>query len=110
MQDMKGGEKTEKAKSDLTMLATFISQGIDTLKESVTMVGSFLDDVDNGIESIDFWGWQMKILAACLFILPSFLIIGVGFVMLDLDVKSKGSHVRYHAAVYNNSDCHLCIL
>ena len=44
----------EKAKSDLTMLATFISQGIETLKESVTMVGSFLDDVDNGIESIDF--------------------------------------------------------
>mmetsp|Transcript_5344 Transcript_5344/g.11309 ORF Transcript_5344/g.11309 Transcript_5344/m.11309 type:complete len:598 (+) Transcript_5344:216-2009(+) len=85
----------EKAKSDLTMLATFISQGIETLKESVTMVGAFLDDVDNGVESIDFWGWQMKILAACLFILPSFLIIGVGLVMLDLDVKPYQKALTY---------------
>mmetsp|Transcript_15508 Transcript_15508/g.23071 ORF Transcript_15508/g.23071 Transcript_15508/m.23071 type:complete len:597 (+) Transcript_15508:245-2035(+) len=85
----------EKAKSDLTMLATFISQGIETLKESVTMVGAFLDDVDNGIESVDFWGWQMKILAACLFILPSFLIIGVGLVMLDLDAKPYQKALTY---------------
>mmetsp|Transcript_21044 Transcript_21044/g.32076 ORF Transcript_21044/g.32076 Transcript_21044/m.32076 type:complete len:347 (+) Transcript_21044:2-1042(+) len=37
----------------------------------------------------------MKILAACLFILPSFLIIGVGLVMLDLDVKPYQKALTY---------------
>mmetsp|Transcript_3788 Transcript_3788/g.5810 ORF Transcript_3788/g.5810 Transcript_3788/m.5810 type:complete len:597 (+) Transcript_3788:228-2018(+) len=77
----------DQAKSDLTMLATFIKDGLETLKKSVALVRIFLNNVDDGIESIDFWGWQMKLLAACLFILPSFLIVGVGLVMLDLDVK-----------------------
>lgn len=77
----------DQAKSDLTSLATFIKDGLETLKESVANVGTFLNNVDDGIESVNFWGWQMKVLAACLFILPSFLIIGVGLVMLDLDVK-----------------------
>ena len=85
----------EKAKSDLTMLATFISQGLETLKESLTHVRSFLNDADDGIESVDFWGWQMKVLAACLFILPSFLIIGVGLVMLDVDVKLYQKALTY---------------
>mmetsp|Transcript_2080 Transcript_2080/g.3566 ORF Transcript_2080/g.3566 Transcript_2080/m.3566 type:complete len:600 (-) Transcript_2080:117-1916(-) len=85
----------EKAKSDLTMLATFISQGLETLQESLTHVRTFLNSVDDGIESVDFWGWQMKVLAACLFILPSFLIIGVGLVMLDVDVKLYQKALAY---------------
>ena len=85
----------EKAKSDLTMLATFISQGLETLKDSLIHVRTFLNNVDDGIESVDFWGWQMKVLAACLFVLPSFLIIGVGLVMLDVDIKPYQKALTY---------------
>jgi hypothetical protein len=85
----------EKAKSDLTMLATFISQGLATLKESLTLIRTGLNDADDGIESIELWGWQMKLLAAFLFILPSFLIIGVGLVILDLDIKRYQKALTY---------------
>ena len=85
----------EKAKTDLTMLATFISQGLQTLKEVLTQLRSGLNNVDDTLESVDFWGWHMKLLAAGLFILPSFLIVGVGLVMLDLDVKPYQKALTY---------------
>jgi len=85
----------EKAGGDLTMLATFISQGLATLTEALTLVSTGLNDAEDGIDSIDFWGWQMKLLAAFLFILPSFLIIGVGLVMLDLDIKPYQKCLTY---------------
>jgi hypothetical protein len=85
----------EKAKTDLTMLATFISDGLKTLRESLTLIRSGLNNVDDGIEALDFWGWQMKLLAAGLFILPSFLIIGVGLVMLDFDIKPYQKAISY---------------
>ena len=85
----------DKAKSDLTMLANFIEEGIGTLKEALAKMRVFANDVNNGITEAAFWGWQMKLLSAGLFILPSFLVVGVGLVMLDLDVKPYQSFLSY---------------
>lgn len=85
----------EKAKSDLTMLATFIGEGLAKLNEALTQISSFLSSADDKRESLDFWGWQMKLVAAGLFILPFFLIIGVGLVMLGFDVKAYQKALTY---------------
>ena len=85
----------EKAKSDLTMLATFISDGLQTVKDALTVTGATLSNIDDVISYVNFWGWQTKLLAAGLFILPSSLIIGVGLAMLDLDIKPYQRALTY---------------
>ena len=76
-----------KAQADLTMLADFIQVGLETMNEVLTQAGDITERATTTIQTIDLWGWQTKLLVAGLFTLPSFLVVGVGLVMLDLDVK-----------------------
>ena len=80
-------EIAETAKSDLTMLAGFIRDGLEILRNGLNRVEMWSDEADNVISEWNFWGWQFKLLSAGLFILPAFLMMGVGLVMLDLDIK-----------------------
>ena len=75
------------AQADLTMLADFIQVGLETMNEVLTQAGDVTERANTTIQRIDLWGWQTKLLVAGLFTLPSFLVVGVGLVMLDLDVK-----------------------
>ena len=88
-------EIADDAKADLTMLANFIKDGLSVLNTNLARVSSFSQDVDKGLKEIELWGWQMKLLAAGLFILPSFLVVGVGLVMLGLDVKLYQNFLSY---------------
>jgi len=71
----------QQAKTDLTMLADFIKEGLVVLDETLETARDALVSANNVNDTIQFWDWQMKILAAGLFILPSFLAVGVGLVM-----------------------------
>eukprot|EP00584_Thalassiosira_punctigera_P005078 CAMPEP_0172534010 /NCGR_PEP_ID=MMETSP1067-20121228/6530_1 /TAXON_ID=265564 ORGANISM="Thalassiosira punctigera, Strain Tpunct2005C2" /NCGR_SAMPLE_ID=MMETSP1067 /ASSEMBLY_ACC=CAM_ASM_000444 /LENGTH=569 /DNA_ID=CAMNT_0013318741 /DNA_START=134 /DNA_END=1843 /DNA_ORIENTATION=- len=85
----------EQAKSDLTMLADFIADGLAALNEKLALVQSFTASADDATKSVEFWGWEMKLLVAGLFILPSFLAVGVGLVMLDVDVEPYQKALTY---------------
>ena len=85
----------EDAKADLTDLANFINEGLQTLDKSLERAGNIAGSARDSIKSIDFWGWQMKLIASGLFILPSFFAVGVGLVMLDLDVKPYQKSLTY---------------
>ena len=85
----------EQAQSDLTMLADFIEEGLETLNENLELGRSFTASADEATEKVQFWGWQMKLLSAGLFILPAFLAVGVGLVMLDLDIKAYQNAMTY---------------
>jgi len=76
------------AKSDLTTLAGFISEGLEVLNTNLVTVRGFTDKAENSIRTLEFWDWEMKLMSAGLFILPAFLAVGVGLVMLDVDVAS----------------------
>ncbi|KAL9185990.1 hypothetical protein ACHAXT_005228 [Thalassiosira profunda] len=83
------------AQSDLTMLANFIRDGLETLNENLELVRGFTDSANATIEVVDFWGWQMKLLAAGLFILPAFLAFGVGLVSMGMDSKRYQKCLTY---------------
>mmetsp|Transcript_34883 Transcript_34883/g.64171 ORF Transcript_34883/g.64171 Transcript_34883/m.64171 type:complete len:582 (-) Transcript_34883:314-2059(-) len=83
------------AKTDLTMLADFISDGLEALNENLSLVRTFTESADQATKSIQFWGWEMKLLVAGLFILPSFLAVGVGLVLLDVDVEPYQKALTY---------------
>lgn len=85
----------DQAKADLTMLANFIKDGLGTLNEALARARVFANNVDNTIAEVQFWGWQMKLLSAGLFVLPSFLVTGVGLVMLDLDLPNYQKFLSY---------------
>ena len=85
----------EQAQTDLTMLADFIADGLAVLNENLATVRTFTDSASNATKQVQFWDWEMKLLAAGLFILPSFLAVGVGLVMLDLDIKAYQSLLTY---------------
>ncbi len=85
----------DQAKADLTMLANFIKDGLATLNEALARARVFANNVDNTIADVQFWGWQMKLLSAGLFVLPSFLVMGVGLVMLDLDLPNYQKFLSY---------------
>ncbi|KAL7538440.1 hypothetical protein ACHAWF_006094 [Thalassiosira exigua] len=85
----------EEAKRDLTMLANFIQDGMEALNENLATVRRFADSADGAVKSVNLWGWQMKLLSAGLFVLPSFLATGVGLVMLDVDVKPYQKSLTY---------------
>ena len=88
-------EIADTAKRDLTMLAGFIQDGLEILRTGLNRVELFSDEADNVISEWNFWGWQFKLLSAGLFILPSFLMMGVGLVMLDLDIKCYQRTLTY---------------
>lgn len=83
------------AQSDLTRLADFIQDGLEALGKNILVVRSFVDGADAATQAVEFWDWEMKLLASGLFILPSFLAVGVGLVMLDMDVKSYQRALTY---------------
>ncbi len=83
------------AQKDLTMLANFIGAGLEQLNENLVLVREFTDGADDATKAVQFWDWEMKLLAAGLFILPSFLATGVGLVMLGLDVKPYQKSLTY---------------
>ena len=85
----------EEAKNDLADLADFIHEGLETLNEGVEVTRSMTVSANDTIESIDLWGWQTKLLIAGLFTLPLLLAVGVGMVMLDLDVKPFQKSLTY---------------
>eukprot|EP00579_Thalassiosira_antarctica_P002882 CAMPEP_0201877042 /NCGR_PEP_ID=MMETSP0902-20130614/8555_1 /ASSEMBLY_ACC=CAM_ASM_000551 /TAXON_ID=420261 /ORGANISM="Thalassiosira antarctica, Strain CCMP982" /LENGTH=562 /DNA_ID=CAMNT_0048404409 /DNA_START=36 /DNA_END=1724 /DNA_ORIENTATION=+ len=85
----------DQAKSDLTMLENFISDGLEALNENLSLVRGFTSSADKATKAIVFWGWEMKLLVAGLFILPSFLAVGVGLVMLDVDVEPYQKALTY---------------
>jgi hypothetical protein len=75
------------AKSDLTMLANFIRDGLETLNKNLSLLRIYTNSVSDATHTIEFWDWQMKLLCSGLFILPLFLVAGVCLVLLELDVK-----------------------
>lgn len=83
------------ARSDLTMLANFIKDGVETMYESLALVRGFTDGADDTVEQIEFWDWEMKLLSAGLFILPAFIAVGVGLAMLDIDAKPYQRALTY---------------
>ena len=85
----------DQAKADLTMLADFIRDGLETLHTNLGRVRSFADNMNDGMNEVEFWGWQFKLLSAGLFIIPSFLVVGVGLVMLDLNVRPYQKALTY---------------
>jgi len=85
----------DKAKDDLTMLANFIGEGLEQLNTNLVLVREFTDSADDATKALGFWDWEMKLLAAGLFILPSFLAVGVGLVMLDVDVEPYQKSLTY---------------
>jgi len=88
-------EIADRAKSDLTMLASFIQDGLFILSNGLNIVESWSDDASNVISEWDFWGWQFKLLSAGLFILPAFLMMGVALIMLGLDIKCYQHTLTY---------------
>jgi hypothetical protein len=84
-----------KAKTDLTMLADFIRDGLETLDKSLVLARSSADSARSFIQSIDYWGWQTKLICSGLFILPSFFAMGVGLVMLDINVERYQKALSY---------------
>ena len=88
-------EIADRAKNDLTMLATFIRDGLHVLRTNLDRVEAWSVKADDALANWNFWGWQFKLLSAGLFILPAFLIIGVGLVMLDLDIKCYQRTLTY---------------
>lgn len=83
------------AQRDLTMLANFIGDGLATLDETLGSVKGFTKSAQETTRELEFWGWQMKLLAAGLFVLPSFLAVGVGLIMLDVDNKPYQMALTY---------------
>jgi hypothetical protein len=88
-------EIADRAKNDLTMLAGFIRDGLVVLRSGLNRVESWSDQSSVVIDGWNFWGWQFKLLSAGLFILPAFLMMGVGLVMLDLDIKCYQRTLTY---------------
>ena len=85
----------EQAQTDLTMLADFIEDSLVTLDESLVLISSSAESATSFLESIDFWSWQTKLVVSGLFILPTFLAVGVVLVMLDFDVKPYQKSLSY---------------
>jgi hypothetical protein len=85
----------EEAKSDLKNLAGFIKDGLETLDESLELVRSSTDSASSFVENLNFWDWKMKLVCSGLFVLPSFFALGVGFVMLGIDVKAYQNALTY---------------
>jgi len=85
----------DQARSDLTDLATFINEGLAVLDKNLETSETFSEDLDNGLQAVQFWSWEFKLLSAGLFILPSFFVIGVGFAMLDIDSKTYQNALTY---------------
>lgn len=75
------------AESDLTMLANFITDGLAVFHENVALLEESFGTAKETTEVINFWDWPSKLLFSGLFILPSFLAMGVGLAMLGLDIK-----------------------
>ncbi|KAL3786891.1 hypothetical protein ACHAW5_006970 [Stephanodiscus triporus] len=85
----------EQAQTDLTMLADFIEDSLVTLDESLVLISSSAESATSFLESIDFWGWQTKLVVSGLFILPTFFAVGVGLVMMGFDVKPYQKSLSY---------------
>jgi hypothetical protein len=85
----------EEAKADLKNLAGFIKDGLETLDESLVLVRSSTESARGFFEKLNFWDWKMKLVCTGLFVLPSFFALGVGFVMLGIDVKAYQSSLSY---------------
>lgn len=83
------------AESDLTMLANFITDGLAIFYENVALIEGYMKKAKGTTEVINFWDWHTKLLFSGLFILPSFLAIGVGLVMLGLDIKPYQKTLTY---------------
>ena len=52
------------ASTDLTKLADFISEGLLVLNENLVLVRGFTVKAMDATDGVEFWGWQMKLLAA----------------------------------------------
>eukprot|EP00581_Thalassiosira_minuscula_P015845 CAMPEP_0183717194 /NCGR_PEP_ID=MMETSP0737-20130205/10867_1 /TAXON_ID=385413 /ORGANISM="Thalassiosira miniscula, Strain CCMP1093" /LENGTH=557 /DNA_ID=CAMNT_0025946587 /DNA_START=315 /DNA_END=1988 /DNA_ORIENTATION=- len=85
----------EQAQGDLTTLADFISVGLEVLNENLALIRSFAREAEKTTVDVTFWNWQMKLLVSGLFILPSFLAVGVGLVMLDVEIKPYQKALTY---------------
>jgi len=78
----------QQAKDDLTMLADFIKDGLEVLNGGLNSARRALVSANTFNDTIiQFWNWQMKLLASALFILSFFLIVGVLLVMLNINIK-----------------------
>ncbi|KAL7520784.1 hypothetical protein ACHAWX_005496 [Stephanocyclus meneghinianus] len=88
-------EIADRAKNDLTTLANFIRDGLVILRTNLNRVEMWSARADDVVAEWNFWGWQFKLLSAGLFILPAFLMMGVGLVMLDLDIKCYQKTLTY---------------
>ena len=83
------------ARSDLTMLANFIKDGLAVFNENLITFRGYIKSASTTTETIEFWDWHTKLLFSGLFILPSFLALGVGLVMVNLDIKLYQKSLTY---------------
>lgn len=88
-------EIANSAKADLTNLANFIEDGLAVLNPVLKQVQVAADDADDILEKVDLWGWQAKLLVIALFVLPSCLVVGVGLVMLGVDIPMYQKFLTY---------------
>jgi hypothetical protein len=86
---------SESAQTDMVNLEDFITDAVADFKEGLALIHTYTDAASKTVESIDVWGWQTKILVSGLLTLPSFLAVGVGLVMLGIDVKAYQNTLTY---------------
>jgi hypothetical protein len=85
----------EKARTDMENLADFIKDGLEDFNEGLQLVQGVTSRAYGTIDSINVWGWPTMLLVAGLLTLPSFLAVGVGLVMLGIDVKAYQNTLTY---------------
>jgi len=86
----------QQAKDDLTMLADFIKDGLEVLNGGLNSARRALVSANTFNDTIiQFWNWQMKLLASALFVLSFFLAAGVVLVMLNINIKLYQKALTY---------------
>ena len=78
---------SESAQTDMVNLEDFITDVVADFEEGLALIYTYTEAASKTVELIDVWSWQTKILVSGLLTLPSFLAVGVGLVMLGIDVK-----------------------
>lgn len=86
----------QQAKDDLTMLADFIKDGLEVLNGGLNQARRALVSANTFNDTIiQFYDWQMKLLASALFVLSFFLAVGVLLVMLNINIKLYQKALTY---------------
>lgn len=95
------------ARSDLTMLANFIRDGVETLNKNLSLLRIYTNRVNDATHTIEFWDWQMKLL--CSGDVYTSVILGgrrlFGSFGAGCQTIPTSSDVFLHASIYNHNHC-----